>query len=364
MSNRELLMLAHKFEPDKHNPAGMYVSLKLDGTRCLWDGGVTRGLPKIMVPWANQDKDGRYTDPPVCTGLWSRYGNIIHAPSWFLDQLPSGVMLDGELWSGRGNFQESRSTVATLVPDNERWRKITYNIFDIPPITELFKEGKINNPNFKKEIVPAKCLSMLKDTEIGLTYNKATVFENVYRKMVELWQNCGKPKLWKPLTQIQLSEVRADAVAKLATLLDEETEKEGEGLMLRTAWSYWTPVRSKYLLKVKKLDDDEGVVIGCMTGKEGKLLGLMGALIVKLQNGKTFELSGFTEHERQLILTDGQDTLSRLREARAWAEKNPGVRCPSGIVPVQFGIGKVITFKHRGVTDDGLPREARYWRFK
>ena len=149
----------------------------------------------------------------------------------------------------------------------------------------------------------------------------------------------------------------------LQTHVDEETKKGGEGLMLRSAWSYWTPNRSKFLLKVKKLDDDEGVVVGCMTGKDGKLLGLMGALVLQLANGKTFELSGFTDHERQLILTDGKDPQSRLKEAREWAEKNPGVRCPSGIVAVQFPMGKVVRFKHRDTTNDGLPREARYWRF-
>ena len=358
----EFLMLAHKYE-DKHNPSGMFVSLKLDGQRCLWDGGITRGLPKVMVPWGNQDKDGRYIDPPVCTGLYSRYGNIIHAPKSFLDALPTGVILDGELWLGRGRFEEGRSITSTLVPNVDKWREITFNVFDMPSLDELFKNRTINNPNFKKEIVYHKCLELFKDSGVGLTYNKPKPFESIYRELIGFWQQCGKPRIWKPLTQHRLPEVRVEAQTVIDDLLNEEASRGGEGLMLRAAWSYWVPERMKQLLKVKKLDDDEAVVIGYTTGKEGKLLGLMGAVLVKNGSGKIFELSGFTDHERQLIMTDGVSPQSRLKEAIKWAEQHPGVECPKNVVSVQFPIGTKITYRYRGVTNDGKPREARYWRF-
>ena len=56
---REFLQQAKTYK--NQNPAGWYVSEKLDGTRCFWDGGVTRGVPTESVPWANitHPKTGR-----------------------------------------------------------------------------------------------------------------------------------------------------------------------------------------------------------------------------------------------------------------------------------------------------------------
>jgi ATP-dependent DNA ligase len=41
MAKREFLMLAHKHEGQ--NILGWLYSEKLDGMRCFWDGGITRG---------------------------------------------------------------------------------------------------------------------------------------------------------------------------------------------------------------------------------------------------------------------------------------------------------------------------------
>ncbi len=63
---------------------GKFLSEKLDGTRCFWDGGVSRDLPTDSVPWASilDPKTGKKKAKikPLATGLWSRYGNPIMAP--------------------------------------------------------------------------------------------------------------------------------------------------------------------------------------------------------------------------------------------------------------------------------------------
>ena len=46
------------------------MSEKFDGIRCFWDG----------------------------EHLYSRNGKLIQSPTWFYEQLPRGVALDGELW--------------------------------------------------------------------------------------------------------------------------------------------------------------------------------------------------------------------------------------------------------------------------
>ena len=53
MSKREFLQLADHYDPAKHNVAGWFISEKLDGTRCFWDGGLSRGLPTDSIPWAS-----------------------------------------------------------------------------------------------------------------------------------------------------------------------------------------------------------------------------------------------------------------------------------------------------------------------
>jgi hypothetical protein len=361
MSNRELLMLAHKFDAEQHNPAGMYVSIKCDGQRCWWDGGVSRGVPKVLVPWANNKKDERYIDPPIATGLWSRYGNVIHAPEWFLNGLPKGVMLDGELYIDRGKFQETASIIKTINPGNE-WRQVKLLTFDLPSIEQLFREGRINNPNFSLEIT-SKSRDFVKGE---WPYNLPRTFQASYKMMVDLWHERGKPPVWRPLKQIALPEDKAKAIDTVIQFLDKETNCGGEGLMLRVPWSYWVPLRTKNLLKVKKLDDDEGIVIGCISGKEGKegkLKGLMGALMLKLSNGKVFEISGFTDAERQLMNMNARDDLAfSVRSAFEWAASHPGMQCPDYIQPVQFPIGSKVRFRYRSLTNDGLPKEARYWR--
>ena len=66
---REFLMLASKFDAERLKIGDWLWSVKLDGIRAFWDGGVSRGL---QVPWKPAKK---------ATGLWSRYMNPIYAPT-------------------------------------------------------------------------------------------------------------------------------------------------------------------------------------------------------------------------------------------------------------------------------------------
>jgi len=64
---------------------------------------------------------------------------------------------------------------------------------------------------------------------------------------------------------------------------------------IRASFAYILPSgsRSSTLLKVKSFQDDEVLIIGYADGK-GKYKGMVGALEVKLKNGKKFSVgSGF-----------------------------------------------------------------------
>ncbi len=80
-----------------------WVSEKLDGIRCYWDG----------------------------QQLHTRNGRSIHPPNWFLKNFPAQA-LDGELWIKRGAYQLVTKTVLDKKPNEKMWREITFQAFDLP----------------------------------------------------------------------------------------------------------------------------------------------------------------------------------------------------------------------------------------
>jgi len=317
---REFLMLAQKYT--NQDVRGWMMSEKLDGQRAFWDGGVTRGMLKAVVPWANTDKDERYIGTQYATGLWSRLGNVIHAPDWFLDQLPA-FPLDGELYV-RYDRQRLRTIISRLTPGPE-WKGVEYYVFDSPPLPE---SGTLWGKGISVTGFPV--------------FSKRCFIDTL--RFLE-GQQLGVARL--------LHQEKVDDKDHLLYILDAVTTIGGEGMMLRSPYSYWAPERSKNLLKVKKLDDMEGTVIGYTAGrrtdKGSKLLGLMGALVLRLPSGVRLELSGFTEEERQL-------------NDSTYALDHPGEELPSDVYAVAFPRGMKVTFRYRGLTNDGVPNEARFWR--
>ncbi len=349
----DFLQLAHKYRSNKHNVMGWFASEKLDGMRCYWDGGVSRGEIKSNVPWANLDKDARYVDEQRCTGLWSRYGNIIHAPDDWIDGLPS-FPLDGEIyWLDQegGSRQELMKIVKPLDPSSEDWAQLCLYAFDAPAYENVFQDRRIKGVNFTKYIDKDACLDWISDrleaADISWLPQPSSYFSSIYKGMLlRLGEGSAHVLVQEEIT----------SNAMLDDLLAEITDVGGEGLIVRNPYAIWQPQRTHDVLKIKKLDDAEGVVVGCTSGREtekgSKLLGMMGALIIQLGNGRILELSGFTEEEREL---DGE-------EAVQYAMDHPGLTMPEWVMPKMFNKGDTVTFRYRGVTNDGIPQEARYWR--
>jgi DNA ligase-1 len=368
MAKREFLQLAHDYAR-KHMVAGYWWSEKIDGHRGFWDGGISRGIPKIKVPWANTEKDWRYVKQPISTGLWSRYGNVIHAPDWWLDQLPK-MLLDGELWNGKrgdGNRQEISSVVKRIDPYDVDWKPLHLMVFDSPPFDTIFADGLIDNIHYHKKFEGIYRWSLFdcpKFTYYKL-FKKEAKYRSVYHSLGHVLEG-NEVALRLEQHELAFHGVVADAEIKAA--ISEISKMKGEGIMIRNPDKFYECERSYNILKVKKWKDAEAIVIGYTTGratdKGSKLLGLMGALIVKWK-GNVFELSGFTESER--ILThenyaslDCVDTGTMI--AREWAIENPEKECPNWITHILFPRGTEVTFKYQGLTKDGIPNPASYWR--
>ncbi|MGL6075887.1 MAG: DNA ligase [Fimbriiglobus sp.] len=91
------------------DPAGWWMSEKLDGVRAYWDG----------------------------QQFISRLGNQYHAPEWFTAGLPNHP-LDGELWIGRKAFQKTVGIVKRQ-DKPKTWEEVKYVLFDAPGIEKPFE---------------------------------------------------------------------------------------------------------------------------------------------------------------------------------------------------------------------------------
>jgi DNA ligase-1 len=357
---REFLQLADHYNPDTHDVSGRFISEKLDGTRCFWDGGLSRGLPTTSIPWAS------VTDPktghrkgkikPHATGLWSRYGNPIMAPDWFLNQLPC-CPLDGELWAGPGNFQLCRSICAGDEPD-PRFDQIVYAAYSSPPMAGVFADGEIKNTNMVCNIdhcaIERWVRRRLPDFDEFVSLPLGVTFADELKFMAGNLENTEASVCYMH-TQHQLANTRDDAARQVEDFLSGVLDRGGEGVVIRSAQATWIPKRHKGLLKFKPFSDAEATVTGFTSGREtnkgSRLLGMIGALIVDY-NGKRLELSGLSDTEREFLNPDMTRT----------AAENPGKDMPGLAQGKHFKVGQTVSFKYRELSDDGIPKEARLWR--
>ena len=218
------LLLAEVWTP-AIDPTGWWMSEKYDGLRGFWDG----------------------------RKLWSRKGQAIQAPADFLAELPGEVALDGELWMGRGLFEETISTVMSQTPD-ERWKKVRFMVFDAPQAKGTFEQRM----EFLKATLPAG---------------------SQFVKMVP--------------------QERCQGTKQLLAERDRIVAAGGEGMMLRKPESEYETRRSPTLLKVKTHDDAEATVIAHLPGK-GKFAGKLGSLRVRTEDGREFSVgTGFRDAQRE-----------------------------------------------------------------
>lgn len=248
------LLLAHEADP-RIDPAGWLVSEKLDGVRALWDGQRLR----------------------------FRSGRPVPAPAWFLARLPHSP-LDGELWLGRGRFDELSGLVRRGTPDDSAWRDVRYMLFELP--------------------------------------GAPGPFEQRARRLAQWASSAAVPWL-----QAVDQQVVSDRGA-LRRLLDAVIAQGGEGLMLHRADAHYLTGRSHALLKLKRQQDAEALVLAHLPGR-GRHAGRLGALRVRSDDGRVFDLgSGFSDADRE--------------------------RPPP--------LGSQVTYLYRGRTPRGVPRFASFLR--
>lgn len=117
--NEKSMTLGSDYHP-AIDPAGWLVSEKLDGCRAFWDG----------------------------SQFWTRGGNVIAAPAWFTAGLPDKP-LDGEIWAGRGRFEESRQAVQL-----GRWTpRCRFVAFDAPGVRGTWQRRMASAARLWRDVV-------------------------------------------------------------------------------------------------------------------------------------------------------------------------------------------------------------------
>lgn len=352
MAKPFFLQKAHPLNPDKIGIAGRFISEKLDGQRFMWDGGISRGMLAKDVPYANTQKDSRYLDEQPATGLWSNYGKAIQAPDWWLDRFPP-FPVEGELWTGYNDFQNLSSIVRSSVNISTGWDEVRAMVFDAPPPEMLFSPRHITpSPSVDFKIEHGAIAWWLAKYAHEHRTRANTTFAFRYKFLQKFLEENDVIKL---VPHFQLPTNTPDAWSEVNRFTDNVLDLGGEGSMIRAMHDLWLPERVHTLHKYKPFTDAEGEVVGWTWGREtergSKLLGLMGALILKIKAG-TFKLSGFTDAEREMQLLQKVDV-----KAVAGQDVDPKVARS-----LHFPIGTKVTYKYRKLTDDGLPSEARFWR--
>ena len=235
------VLLAKKWA-GKEDVTCYWMSEKLDGVRAIWDG----------------------------ERFWSRNWKPFNAPDWFRKLMPAGVVLDGELWAGRGKFAETISAVRRKVPNDPQWKGIQYLVFDLPTMQ--------------------------------------APFEARMKKLAQVTRR-GKKHLQMVPQKLCVGE------KDLAAFHRKISSAGGEGVMLRRAGSPYEGKRSSTLLKIKEFHDQEARILGHEKGL-GKHLGRLGAYRAELlSSGAQFRVgTGLSDTHRERPLPVGSIITVRYQE--------------------------------------------------
>lgn len=208
------------------DPTGYFIAEKLDGVRALWEAGELR----------------------------CRSGRLISAPRQLLGQLPSAIDLDGELFLGRGEYEQCCKIVLKKRGDIRQWKAIRFMVFDAPGIDGPF----------------AARLDAARAALSGCPWGEV------------------------------LEQTQCTCHQDVSAAMDRVHQLGGEGVVLRHPTAPYTFARNTDMVKYKhgydhRYDDAEATVLGWTVNATG----LMNALQVASEHGP-FEIStGFTAAQRE-----------------------------------------------------------------
>jgi hypothetical protein len=247
----EFAMLSHVASTE--NCGGWYLSRKLNGWRCLYDGGITKGLRVYQVPWVKSTRYGA----EMSTGLWtlgrSSGPQPIFCPPEFTRNWPA-IPFDGELWHSSDDISLVKSICGQGPKGalDARWSSIEYMVFGYKPF--CLWAGADGSSVFLDRLSPF--------------YNNHNWAHRNYVLSKAMFIPCENITLVKQMIVTGMYE---------ALSIKQNQYADAEGIMLANPLAEYQLKRTRDLLKVKDFYDIEAEIIGHLAGV-GKHLGRMGAL--------------------------------------------------------------------------------------
>ena len=327
MAKHEFAMLCHHVTK-QNNLSGWYASRKLDGWGFVWDGGLTRGLTGVRVPWNKQGGDSVWRES---TGLWTIGRSdtdgikpkIISAPDWFLDLLPDEVPVQGELWLPEDSSSAVQEIVSKKVPVDSEWKRVHAVIYNVKPYECWIEDGLL--PEWREEL------------ELLPTWKNRSWTKRM--NLIPELPEGGQVYLHKQ----HLCRVEEDYVDMWA----EAKAKQWEGLVFVNPEAEYQSCRSYDLLKEKTAYDGEVEILGWEKGTTGKRLEEMaGAVICRVRwDEKVLTIKGGKDW------MVGKEIVFKIAGGLSDSLRNPK--------EIEKLVGKRVRIEFSHVTIGGCPASGR-----
>jgi hypothetical protein len=341
--------LLHRWDGNPVSVQGWFCSRKYNGHSVIWDGGVTRGVPLDQLDFyigkknsgkAIGDHSGK------ATGLWTlgrarRYETQpnptpIMATESFLNSLPVGIPLHGELWCDDDKSFIERFTTR-LVPVQSAWDKIMFMVFAVKPWSTF----------------PAK-IQVLAGQELAGQTTKILADNMDSSTQVHLLNKL------KALLSLPSSGERKDGVVHVPEMrrilgpqivnemLEKSKNLNWEGLVFLSPYAKYDNTRRRDCLKYKPVTETEVEVLNWEMGKDGKNANRLCSLKVSLTwDDAILSIHGGTE---AMVGKTVEFILSKLTE--------------KDIVNIKtvYPVGSIVTIKFDYVTKYGVPSGAAVYK--
>ena len=278
------VMLANKYfdKPEIIEGKEFAITTKIDGMRC------------IMLK-----ESGSVT-------FWSRQGQKIDGLVDLEEEakyFPDNLCLDGELIADVGNPDTYKDTMKRARNKDAEKHGLKMMVFDCMSAEEFRNQHAINAYHKRRDL-------------LDCVFN-GTWFIHDFKYFEKL------PILY-----------RGTDTSKIIELLEEQTSKGEEGVMINVCDAAYEFKRTNQLLKVKKFQDTEVKVIGFQEGTN-KYAGTLGALVCEYKCSTVDVGSGFSDALRDEIWANKDAWLGKIITVKYFEETyNSATGLPSLRFPV------------------------------
>lgn len=261
----QLAFSVDKYIHDITEDEKLYVTQKLDGTRCIVK--VQNETSSCELYSRKGIKQEGFDE------LENDILSFIRKNQHLMQHFPNGIVLDGELLlKNTKNLSVHELFRASAKEIRKKGQKsnIQLNIFDCIPLDEFLTSETSSKPySYRRE---SWLNAMIKTDLVG----PIPLLGIITKDQIQNWATMAKQNKW-------------------------------EGVMLNRATGLYAKKRSKDILKVKQMKSADVEIVGFNQAIEGKFKGKLKSLIVSLGNGTTTDVGFGISDKLKTEIWDNQD---------------------------------------------------------